>query len=405
MQADAVIVGGGPVGSYAALRLAKQGFKTSVFEEHSEIGVPSHCTGHISIKSLKTKGLYPLPNGIEENFFDQANFYSPYGTKFTVKLSSPVTVVLNRERLDKHLAETAKAAGAEFFMDSRVQSLIKEGGFVKGVNVQRGNQSEQVYSKLVLDAEGISSTVLRRAGLAGFKSEGLVYAVEAEVDKAQDLEPHAVEVFLGREYAAGFYGWVIPRPDGSAKVGLASKTGNPKDLLQKLMTKHPVASKQLIGSKITKVAFHSITLGGPISKAYTDGFLAVGDCASQVKPTTGGGVIFGLTCAQIASEVAGQALHMGDFSAASLQPYQNRCNETLKFDVAVMLRLRRFLDSLSDQKLDEVLRVCGKLGVDRALCDVTEIDFQGQMMLKVMGKPAMFAALGYLLLCFMFANP
>jgi hypothetical protein len=85
--------------------------------------------------------------------------------------------------------------------------------------------------------------------------------------------------------------------------------------------------------------------------------------------------------------------------------YQKRCNEALSFDVGVMLKLRRFLDSLSDEKLDDVLRFCTRLGVDKALRDVEEIDFQGRMMLKVLGKPAMLAAAGYFLLLYLSANP
>jgi flavin-dependent dehydrogenase len=241
--------------------------------------------------------------------------------------------------------------------------------------------------------------------LPTLKPKGLVYAVEAEVDVAENVESQAVEVYLGSAYAPGFYGWLIPRPDGTAKVGLATNTGNPKELLQKLMVQHPVASKQLANSKITKIAFHAITLGGPTSKSFANGFLAVGDVASQVKPTTGGGVIFGLTCAEIAAEVANKALLKGDVSADFLQVYQKRCNETLGFDFKVMLRLRRFLDSLSDQKVDEMLRNCKRLGVDRALRDVDEIDFQGQMILKVLGKPAMAAALAYFALLYLSANP
>jgi flavin-dependent dehydrogenase len=123
--------------------------------------------------------------------------------------------------------------------------------------------------------------------------------------------------------------------------------------------------------------------------------LAIGDCASQVKPTTGGGVIFGLTAANAAAEVASDAIKTGDTSTHPLQDYQRRCNDLFNFDFRVMLRLRRFLDSLSDEKLDEMLRVCGKLGVDRALQDVNEIDFQGKMIMSVATKPSMIAALAY----------
>ncbi len=403
---DAIIIGGGPVGSYAALNLAKLGVKVTVFEEHPEIGLPSHCAGHLSIRSLKTMGLYPLPEGIVENTFCKANFYSPAGTKFSLHLSRPVTATLNRARFDQDLAGQAEVAGARFVLNTRVQSLIISDGYVKGVNTQRnGAKEEKAYSKITMDAEGISSRLLRQAGLTALKPERLVYAVEAEVENVQDVERNAVEVYLGKNYASGFYGWLIPRLDGTAKVGLATNKGNPREFLHHLVSKHPVASKQLGKAKITQISYHAITLGGPIDRAYGNGFLAVGDCASQVKPSTGGGVIFGLTCAKIAAETACEALKQGDVSSDFLRVYQKRCSNLLGFDFSVMLRLRQFLDSLSDEKVDEMLRTCGKLGVDKALSDVDEIDFQGKLMLKVLGKPSMLAAMAYFGMLYLSAKP
>ena len=401
---DAIIIGGGPVGSYAALNLAKLGVKVTVFEEHPEVGLPSHCAGHLSIRSLSTMGLYPLPNGIVENTFSTANFYSPVGTKFSIHLSRPVTSTVNRARFDQYLAKQAEAAGARFVLNARVQSLIVSDDYVKGVSIQRNREKEEAYSKITLDAEGISSRLLRQAGLTALKPEGLIYAVEAEVENVRDVEHDAVEVYLGKNFAPGLYGWLIPRLDGTAKVGLATNKGNPREFLHQLMTKHPIASKQLGEAKVTQIGYHAISLGGPIERAYANGFLAVGDCASQVKPTTGGGVIFGLTCAKIAAETSSEATQQGDVSSNALQVYQKRCSDLLSFDFNVMLRLRRFLDSLSDNKVDEMLRLCGKLGVDKALSNVDEIDFQGKLMLKILGKPSMLAAMAYFVMLYLSAN-
>jgi len=229
--------------------------------------------------------------------------------------------------------------------------------------------------------------------------------VEAEIENVKDVASDAIEVFLGKNYAPGFYGWLIPRLDGTAKIGLATRTGNPKEFLQRLMLKHPVASKQLCNARITRMAFHSISLGGPITRAYADGFLAVGDAASQVKPTTGGGVVFGLTCARIAAEVADEAIRRNDVSANFLQLYQKRCIDTLGFDFGVMLRVRRFLDSLSDEKIDYALRVCSKLGIGKALEDAEEIDFQGKMLLQLLKKPAVTPTLAYFLILYLSSNP
>ena len=403
---DTIVVGAGPAGSYAALQLAKSGVPVTVYEEHPQIGVPTHCAGHISLKSLRKLGFYPLPNDIEENTFSAANFYSPQGTKFSLKLSNPVTVALNRTKFDQYLAKQAQKAGAHFKLASRVESLLITNGTVEGVKVKQPDGSKtQVNSRIVLDAEGVSSRLLRQTGLTPLNPKGLVYAVEAEVEDVQNLDINAVEVYFGKSYAPGFYGWIIPRRDGTAKVGLAANYGDPREYLKRLMKKHPVGSTQLGKAKINRISYHAITLSGPIPKTYTDGFLAVGDCASQVKPTTGGGVIFALTCAKNATEVASQALKQNDTSANTLQAYQKRCNEELKFDFQVMLKLRRFLDSLPDQKLDEMLRVVGKLGVDHALSDMDEIDFQGKLLLTAIRKPAMVAALTYFGLLYLTANP
>jgi len=404
-MSDAIVVGGGPVGSFAALNLARLGAKVTVFEEHAAVGSPSHCPGYLSIRSLRNLGLYPLPGKIVENTFSQANCYSPMGTKLSVRLTRPVTCAVNRTFFDRYLAEKAEAAGVRYCLSSRVRSLLIDNGFVKGVNVEQKASEEKVSAKIVIDAEGISSRILRQTGLSTLNRDWLVYGVDAEVENVKNVELDTVEVFLGKDYAPGFYAWLMPRPDGTAKVGLATKTGNPREFLRRLMLKHPVASQQLGTARITRMAFHPIPIGGPISKAYSNGFLAVGDAASQVKPTTGGGVIFGLTCAKIAAQVASEAIRRNDLSSNYLRLYQKRCGDMLGFDFNVMLRMRKFLDSLSDEKVDAAIRFCSRIGLDKTLRNVEEIDFQGQTLLKIAKKPAAFAALAYFLMLYLSANP
>ena len=170
----------------------------------------------------------------------------------------------------------------------------------------------------------------------------------------------------------------MPKLDGTAKVGLATKAGNPQEFLARLMRKHPVASKQLAKAEIKNMAFHPITLGGPITKTYSNGFLVVGDAASQVKPTTGGGVVFGLTCAKEAAEVVTEAIRRNDTSSVFLHQYQNRCDSSLGFDFRTMLRLRKFIYSLSDEKMEKALRFGNRFKLDETLRDIDETDLQGK---------------------------
>jgi digeranylgeranylglycerophospholipid reductase len=402
---DVVVVGGGPCGSFTALSLARLGVNVRVFEEHGEIGVPSHCAGHLSVSGLKLLGLYPLPSEIVENTFYGAIFCSPKGKELSIRLSSPVTCVVNRVLFDKRVAEMAKDAGADYSLNSMVESLITEDDFVKGVVVRRGKTKERFSAKVVVDAEGVSSRILRQAGLSASSPDMLVNAVQAEAENVKNLKPDMVEVYLGKDYAPGLYAWLIPKPDGKANVGLATNAGNPKRLLQKLMRKHPTASEKLRAAKLSHLSFHPIPLGGPIPRTCSNGFLAVGDAASQVKPTTGGGVIFGIMCARVAAEVAYAASHKNDFSSKTLSEYQKKCDEILGFDAKFMLKTRRMFNALSDNRIDNAITFCTKIGIDKILQDIEDIDFQGRSLLRMLWNPRFSVALLYFLFSYLSANP
>lgn len=402
---DVIVVGGGPVGSFAALILSKLGKKVTVFEEHSQIGSPTHCAGHISIKSLKTLGLYPLPKNIIENEFSQANFYSYTGFSFPVVLSKPVTCAVNRELFDKHIFLKAQDAGACFHLNSRVQSLLIENGSIKGVKVRQSDGSEELFkAKIVLDAEGISSRLLKQTNLKPLDPKHLVYAVQAEVENFENNQSEGVHVFFGKSYAPGFYAWIIPRLDGTAKIGLATNTGNPNNFLNKLMFDHPKASQYLRRTRVRKKEFHSITLGGSLPKLFENGFMALGDVASQVKPTTGGGIIFGIKSSIIAAKIANIAIDNNDVSENFLKFYQSRFDKAFNFDFNVMLKFRSFLNSLSDKKLDKILRFCKKIGLNKTLQNVDEIDFQGSTLIKTIGRPPVSITLFYLFITYLTTN-
>jgi digeranylgeranylglycerophospholipid reductase len=402
---DVIVVGGGPCGSVSAMHLAKHGADVTVFEEHGQIGLPSHCAGHLSISGLNRLRLLPLPAKIIENTFRGATFHSPGGGTFSVRFSSPVTCSVNRALFDTYIAEMATAAGATYELESRVESLMIKDKFVKGVVVHKKVGTEIVPAKIVVDAEGVSSRLVKQLGLRTLDRCALLNAVEAEVEGVRNVDPDIVEVFLGKEYTPGFYAWLMPKGNGNAKIGLAAKSGNPKELLQRFMFKHRAASDKLRMAKIVQIAFHPLTLGGPIQAAYSNGFLVVGDAASHVKPTTGGGVILGMTCAEIAAQVGVESLRGDDSSAGFLSLYQKRCKQVLGFDMNVMLRTRRMLDAMSDREIGELISLCMTLGLDKTLLNVKDIDFQGKSLLHILGSPRTLSLLGYFFFLYLTANP
>jgi flavin-dependent dehydrogenase len=270
----------------------------------------------------------------------------------------------------------------------RVKSLVLSDGFVKGVAVNDKGENRILTSKIVVDAEGVSSNLLKSAGFPILNRSAVVNAVNAEVDMTSDVEDDQVEVYLGTKYAPGFYAWIIPRRDGSAKIGLATKTGNPKECLQRFIHDHPVASKKLKKSKIVNESYHPITLGGAINRTYHNGLLVVGDAASQVKPTTGGGIILGLLCSKIAGEVAAKAVTNNDYSAEFLSQYQFRWKKAIGFELAMMRYLRFLLNRLSDKEIDKLVELCSKVEMGKILEAHGDLDFEGTSVIKMLGHPA-----------------
>ena len=395
-KTDIAVVGAGPSGSYSALTAAKMGAEVTVCEEHKEIGYPNHCAGHISIKGLTRLGLH-LPTKAIENQIKGAVFYSPSGHEFKVRLASPVTYVIERAMFDKHLAQLAVKAGAIFQLETRAKSLLLDKGQVRGVSSKSG---EKLVSKIVIDAEGCTSTILKQIGLRTFDRSSVVNAVNGEVTHIDGVENDTVEVYLGQKYAHGLFAWIIPRRDGSAKVGLATN-GNPRECLKHFLKSHPIARKKLTSKSVENLSYHLIPLGGPIPKTYYNGFLTVGDAASQVKPTTGGGVIMGLTCAKIAGESAYQAVQLNDFSESFLSRYQQMWQQTVSFDMTVMRRIRLMLNCLSDRRLDKIIAIASQLNLNESLQKISDIDFQGKAMIPLLRSPAAWTVVLYSLFAYL----
>ncbi|MBE9500962.1 MAG: NAD(P)-binding protein, partial [Chloroflexi bacterium] len=56
----AIVIGAGVAGNYVACRLASQGYKVLVLEEHEQVGEPVQCTGLIGAECFNR---FPLFEG------------------------------------------------------------------------------------------------------------------------------------------------------------------------------------------------------------------------------------------------------------------------------------------------------------------------------------------------------
>jgi flavin-dependent dehydrogenase len=134
-------------------------------------------------------------------------------------------------------------------------------------------------------------------------------------------------------------------------------------------------------------------VGGARNRTYTDNIMTVGDAASQVKPTTGGGIVFGLACGRIAGETAANAILDRDLSAERLKEYETSWRELIGFDLRAMAYLRRLLYRLPDRNLDRIFGIAKELGADQVLNRTPDIDFQGRTLLGLAQDPRLFITL------------
>jgi flavin-dependent dehydrogenase len=139
--------------------------------------------------------------------------------------------------------------------------------------------------------------------------------------------------------------------------------------------------------------YHPIPVGGAKQRTYSDGILTVGDAASQVKPTTGGGIVFSLVCGKIAGKTAAKGVQLGDTSSTYLRGYERSWRKLLGFDLAVMTWLRKLLYRLPDSRLDRIFGAFAELNVDDVLNRTGDIDFQGRTLLSLGRDPRLVVAL------------
>jgi geranylgeranyl reductase family protein len=390
---DAAIVGCGVSGASAALALARKNVSVSIFEEHPKVGIPSHCSGHVGIIAFR-RFSPQIPTRIIENKILGAILQSPNGKTLTLHRPSPVTWVLNRSEFDQHLASLAEKEGADLHLNSRVVGYNRLDDGRINLRVNDGHE-DQVSCKILIDASGCGASISRYAGITELGRGIWVNSAQFSVDKPKDIDEDFVEVYFGQGFAPGFFGWIIPRRDGTAKVGIAAGArANVRECFERFIHKHPTVSAKLRHAKqISPPTFHPIPVGGGAKRTYTDNIMTVGDAASQVKPTTGGGIVFGLACGRIAGETAARAIRSEDLSAQRLKEYETRWREIIGFDLRAMSYLRRLLYRLPDRNLDRIFGIADELGADQILNRTADIDFQGKTLLALAHDPRLFTTL------------
>jgi digeranylgeranylglycerophospholipid reductase len=368
---DVAVIGAGPSGSMAAKYAAKAGARTLLLEEHASIGWPVECAGLLGCKAMAESELG------EASFLLQkmmgAAVFSPGGCRLDFKAQSGRAFVADRRLFDRALAREALREGAELRLRSTVRKMSSHN---RGARVLTMADGCDVSASVVISAEGVRARLARAAGIAPPRL--ILSGAQVEVPFAVE-DPEKVEVHLGE--TSGLFAWVIPCGEERARIGLCARERG-CDRLRAFLEKDLI-KKRLLGSSVA-INVGGLPLGPPATTV-EEGFLAVGDAAGQVKPTSGGGVYPGLVAAKIAGSVAAAAAQKGDCSAKRLREYDRRWRAALGRELQIGMRLNRMMNRMSASELDDVVRfLAGKPEILRIIEEHGDIDRPSHLMVKML---------------------
>lgn len=384
-RVETLVVGAGPAGATVAHDLAAAGREVLVVEEHGRVGRPVQCAGLVSRRVLELGDAARVVRAPVHG----AAVFAPDLTSIAFTAPQPRAYVIDREQLDVHLADRAARAGARFETGTKFVTRVSgdaEGSVVRLVDGQ--GRDRELHARLVVGADGVASAVARAYRLR--RPVEVLPAFEAEFPVSPG-DPDRVEVYLGRAFAPGLFGWWIPDGTGGARVGLACSAGpvSAREHFERLLV-HLERRFAVRLRNPTSFLVSGIPIG-VLPRTHTDGALLVGDAAAQVKPLSGGGIFTGMRCAQLAARTAVDALRAGDVSAAALAPYEAAWRAELGEEFAQTMYLRKLFLRLTDADLTRIVTALNEAGMAESIVAFGDIDFPSHVARRLLRQsPSLF---------------
>ena len=376
---DALIVGAGPAGSYLASRLAAWGHSVLVFEQHRSIGKATCCTGIVGKECLDA---FPIGKRAVVREARSAKFLAPSGECLNLAKETTQAYIVDRAAFDAELARSAQMQGAEYLLGSRVRSITTTKDLAR-VEVKRNGRIMDFEGKTAVIASGFRSKLTQGIGLG--KNGDFVMGAQAEVE-AKEIDE--VEVYFGSHVAPGFFAWLVPTSQGRALAGLLCRHHTGSYLRSFL---DDLANQGKIASPDVTISYGGIPLR-PLPRTSRERVIVVGDAAGQVKPTTGGGIYYGLLCAQIAADTLHQALCSYDFTAKALGSYEEKWRRRLSKELRIGRSARWLFEKLDDRQIEHLFRTARSKRIPELL--LSSIDFPFDSHGRVILRGARYLGLG-----------
>ncbi len=365
---DVVIVGAGPAGGLAAERIARKGYEVALIEEHREIGEPIQCGGLVTPRVFDYVSCKETIIGRIHG----AEIYSPSGRCLRIDGHETEAVVVDRAMFDRAIVTQAVRAGAHTFLGTQAQGAAYVNGGIEVV-VDRDGKTERIRGKILIGCDGVRSNVAKWFHI--LRPKKILPGFEVELAGVKG-DPGFVKLFVGKDVAPGFFGWIIPSGD-TARVGLCLGEGNAYAYLEKML-RRPDVEKFTKGAQPILYIVGGIPIGFP-RRTYADNVMVVGDAACQAKATSGGGIFTSLHCASLAAETAVTALEKGDYSSRMMHRYHKAWTKSIGKELRKDLAIHESYERLTDRQFEELFDIFGDPEILELIETTADIDFPSKI--------------------------
>ncbi|MCH7747402.1 MAG: electron transfer flavoprotein-ubiquinone oxidoreductase [Acidobacteria bacterium] len=366
LEVDVLIVGGGPAGLSAALRLAAlqrrdggEPLAVAVLEKSRQSGSHMLSGAVLDPSALdellpdwKTRGA-PVETLVRDEriyyLTERSQLRSPYTPP---GLRNHGNYIISLNRFVRWLSEQAEADGADIFTGFAGTEVLYEGDRVVGVRTgDRGIDKHgerkgtfepgvDIKAAVTIFADGVrgnlTKTLIRKLGLDGPTPQTYAIGIKELWEIPPDRVPpgrvvHTMGYPLRNEEFGG--GFIYALPKGRLALGFVVGLDYRDPLFDPHMAfqrfkQHPLVSAMLAGGQMTRYGAKALPEGGwhAIPRCHVDGALIIGDAAGFMNSMRLKGIHLAMKSGICAADTAFDAVRAGDVSVSKLATFQRLVN-------------------------------------------------------------------------------